>query len=170
MDYATYLERVGVAMSEIERGSIEHLEAMIQELHSRRKPMGVLKMIGVIASVIVSVSVAGGYVVNDFTNYGWVTRSTFDSTVLHLVTHDEFEARNEAQDATIQANGEVQNQILAEVQYAPQLRVLIKIRCMGSTRVQPTIEKLEADYEKLAGHKYEEPSCDDPQLKDVIVR
>jgi hypothetical protein len=96
--------------------------------------------------------------------YGWVTKKAYEAD------HDTFVSRQEyarhlvdfgsTQIKVEQANDKL-DRVIAYTEIVPELKVQLRLRCMGSTEVQATINRLQGDFFELMGRYYEEPTCEE---------
>ena len=158
---------------------VAQLEELVTRSLSGRKrltPKEVISVVSLIATMVVALGGATTYLINTWTSYGWVTKGEFALTVKedgnrylgraeYLTDKVARDTRNDKQDEQIENGRKTANEILAFVKIVPQLKTLIKIRCMGNRGVQPTIDSLKQQFRDLTGQAYEEPSCNDPEIK-----
>jgi hypothetical protein len=171
--------------TELDEALVKHIEATIRALRKEGPPhlsvKRVLAMLSLIAGTVVTLGAAVTWGVNAYTEWGWVTRKEYIAT--EKTDGEQYEARadylfdrkvrderTDRQDAQIQAAQSTASEILAYVKVVPQIKVLIKIRCMGNPDVQNTIEGLKDQYFALTKQRYVEPKCDDPEIRATPVR
>jgi hypothetical protein len=124
----------------------------------------------VLLTVIAAASVLtlGAGAISD---YGWVTKKTYNQDAASYVQVSAYNQAHATFDASFAAQSRVNteiagslNEIKALLTIVPQIKALIRNRCMGGRGLDPTIDDLKARYRTLTGTEYEEPTCDSPEL------
>lgn len=131
-----------------------------------------LKGFSLVMGILVAAATLIGISNQMWSSLGWVTHSQYEADRKNYVTVQRFEEhvgefnRNVSdQKALNDRSQQTLNEILAQVKIVPQLKALIRSRCMGSIGLDITIEDLKRQFLQLTGRAYEEPTCNDPTIR-----